>query len=117
MSRGTKAPFKSYEGAKAHDKHVRLTKHMLDSPTFKSLKPNTKILYIYMKLWACGNDEFDYSISLGNNILSHATVVNAIKELVHTGFIDRVYFSNGGGHISNRYKFSNRWQDFRNKDT
>ena len=109
MSRALKAPFKSYEGAKHKDKHIRLTKSMLDSKVFKSLKPNSKILYMYMKLWACGNDEFDYSISLGNNIVSSSTVISSIRELVEKGFIERVYFSNGGGHKSNRYKFSNNW--------
>ena len=110
MSRRLKAPFKSYEGAKEKDKHIRLTKDMLNSSNFKSLKNSSKILYMYMKLWACGKEEFTYSISLGTNILSQATVIAAIRELIQKGFIERTYFSNGGGHKANGYKFSNRWQ-------
>lgn len=116
MSRGTKAPFKSYEGSKQKDKHIRLTKSMLDNENFKSLKPNSKILYIYMKLWACGKEEFDYSISLGSNIVSPATAISSTRELVQKGFIDRVYFSEGGGHKPNRYKLSNKWQYYKEKD-
>ena len=109
MSRGLKAPFHPYEGEKIKDRHIRLTKSMLDNKNFKSLKSSSKILYIYMKLWACGNSEFDYSKSLGTNIVSPATVTTAIKELVKKGFIERVYFSTGGGHKPNRYRFSSNW--------
>lgn len=109
MSRGTKAPFKRYEGAKEKDRHVRLTKSMLDSKVFKSLKYSSMILYIYMKLWASGEEEFDYAKSLGENILSPATVSSSIKELIKKGFIERVYFSTGGGHKPNRYKMSSNW--------
>ena len=112
MSRGTKAPFKRYEGAKEKDRHVRLTKSMLDSKAFKSLKYSYMILYIYMKLWACGKIEFDYAKSLGERILSPATVTKAIRELVDKGFIERVHFSNGGGHTPNTYKFSTNWLDY-----
>lgn len=115
MSRGNKAPFKSYEGSKQRDKHVRLTKDMLCNKNFENLKPNSKILYIYMKLWACGEIEFDYSISLGCNIISHATVISSIRELIKFGFIERVTFSNGGGHKANRYKFSSNWQYYKEK--
>ena len=113
MSRGMKAPFKSYEGKKAKDKHIRLTQDMLNSINFKSLKQSSKVLYMYMKLWSCWNEEFDYSISLGSNILSQATVISSTRELIEKGFIEKVYFSNGGGHKPNRYKLSNKWQYYK----
>ena len=109
MSRGLKAPFKSYEGNKTKDKHIRLTKSMMNHKRFKELKYSSIIIYLYMKLWANGEIEFDYSNSLGNNIVSPMTFNTAIKELIDKGFIERVYFSNGGGHKPNRYKFSNKW--------
>ena len=37
------------------------------------------------------------------------TFSKAIKELIEKGFIERVYFSNGGSHKPNRYKFSKNW--------
>ncbi|MBR0491856.1 MAG: hypothetical protein IJJ82_07455 [Clostridia bacterium] len=109
MSRGLKAPFKPYEGRKTKDKHIRLTKNMMDSKVFRSLKPCTIIVYMYMKLWANGQLEFDYSKSLGSNVVAPATFSSAVRELENKGFIDRVYFSTGGGHKPNRYKFSDRW--------
>lgn len=109
MSRGLKAPFKDYEGKKSKDKHIRITKNMMDNENFRKLKPTSIKLYMYMKLWANGEIEFNYSRSLGSNILSPMTVSNAIKELIEKGFIERVFFSNGGGHKPNRYKFSSNW--------
>ncbi len=109
MSRGLKAPFKEYEGKKIKDKHIRITKSMLDNEKFKNLKPSTIKVYMYMKLWANGEIEFDYSKSLGSKVVSQMTFANAIKELIENGFIERVYFSNGGGHKPNRYRFSNNW--------
>lgn len=110
MSRGLRAHFKDYEGKKTKDKHIRLTKDMLDSKAFRSLKPSTIKVYLYMKLWANGKVEFDYAKSLGSKIVSSTTFLNSVKELIDYGFIERVYFSNGGGHKANRYRFSNKWQ-------
>lgn len=109
MSRGLKAPFKNYEGKKIKDKHIRLTKDMMMNEKFINLTPSTIKIYIYMKLWANGEIEFDYSKSLGSNIVSPMTFSKAIKELIEKGFIERIYFSNGGGHKPNRYKFSDNW--------
>lgn len=109
MSRALKAPFKTYEGRKTKDKHIRITKDMMDSKVFKSLKPSSMKLYEYMKLWANGEIEFSYSKSLGSNVVSSSTYSSAIKELIDKGFIDRVNFSNGGGHETNRFRFSSRW--------
>lgn len=109
MSRGTKAPFKSYEGAKPKDKHIRLTKSMLDNKNFKSLNSSSIVLYLYMKMWACGNEEFDYALSLGENIMSRKTVINSIKELISKGFIEKCAMYNKS-HKPNRYALSNKWQ-------
>ena len=109
MSRGTKAPFKPFEGKKNKDKHIRLTKSMMDNKNFRGLKGRSVLVYLYMKLWANGESEFDYAKSLGSNIVSPATFSNAVKELLEKGFIERVYFSNGGGHKPNRYRFSDKW--------
>ena len=109
MSRGLKAPFKDYEGIKSKDKHKKKKKSMMDNENFKKLKPSTIIVYMYMKLWANGEKEFDYSKTLGSKVVSPMTYTNAIKELTEKGFIERVYFSNGGGHKPNRYIFSNKW--------
>jgi len=107
MSRGLKAPFKNYEGRKKKDRNIRITKDMMDNEIFKSLKPSSMKLYMYMKLWAKGEIEFSYSKSLGSKVVSPATYSLAIKELIEKGFIERIKFSNGGGHEPNSYKFSN----------
>ena len=113
MSRGLKAPFHEYEGIKRKDKHIRITKSMMDSKAFHNLKPSSILIYMYMKLWSNGENEFDYSKSLGSRIVSPMTFSTAIKELIENGFIERVYFSNGGGHKSNRYKFSKKWSEIK----
>ena len=51
MSRGVKAPFKSYEGRKYKDKHIRLTNDMMQHDMFKSLQYTSQVLYLYMKLF------------------------------------------------------------------
>lgn len=110
MSRiARKAEFKEYEGRKKRDIHVRLTKDMLMDRKYLSLNNSSKILYMYMKLWAKGENEFDYAKALGSKMMSPSTTIKAIRELVEKGFIERKYFSNGGGHIPNRYKFSDNW--------
>lgn len=109
MSRGTKAPFKSYEGKKQKDKHIRLTKNMLDNENFKSLKASSIVLYLYMKMWASGEEEFNYAISLGENIMSRKTVISSIKELIQKGFIEKTAIYNKS-HKPNTYRFSNKWQ-------
>lgn len=110
MSR-IKAPFKLYEGSKSKDKHIRKTSSMMLNQNYLSLKPSSIIIYDYMKLWACGNEEFDFSISMGKKtpIKSTTTINNAIDELVKKGFIDIVKASTGGGHIPRRFRFSSRW--------
>ena len=109
MSRGLKAPFKAFEGKKSKDRHIRITKSMMDNENFIKLKPATIKVYMYMKLWANGETEFDYAKSLGSKVVSPATFTNAVKELVSKGFIERVYFSNVGGHKANRFRFSDKW--------
>lgn len=107
------APFNMYEGRKTKDKHIRLTNSMLLDKNYIGLSSSSKVLYNYMKLWACGNAEFDYAKSMPAQvgILSEGTVLKSIRELIEKGFIERIYFSSGGGHKSNRYKFSSKWQN------
>lgn len=110
-------PFNSYEGKKTKEKHIRLTKSMLLDENYISLSYSSKVIYNYMKLWASGNIEFDYAKSLPtiSKISSESTTLKCIRELINKGFIERVYFSSGGGHKSNRYKFSDNWKKFANK--
>lgn len=110
MSRpSNKAPFKLYEGRKTKDRHVRLTDNMLKDDVWLSLPPSAKILYIYMKLWACGNDTFQYSKSLATNIMSPSAYISSVRTLISKGFIEKTGYIPKGGHTPTTYKFSTKW--------
>lgn len=79
--------FKAWEGRNPKDRHVRLTKDMLDSVVYKSLRASSKVLYAYMKLWAAGNDTVSYSASMIGDIMSRQTFFDARDELIEKGFI------------------------------
>ena len=85
MSR-KKAPFKSYEGLKQNDKHIRITDSMMMSKPYLALSSNAKVLYSYMKLWACGREEFEYTVALSSKIMSPNTFLKARNELVNNRF-------------------------------
>jgi len=109
MSR-TKAPFKPYEGSKIKDKHIRLTQDMMLSKAYISLSYSAKVIYSYMKLWACGNIEFDYSWSLAKNYIgSNTTYINAKDELIKKGFIECIKTCKCSRY-PNRYKLSSQWK-------
>lgn len=109
MSRKT-APFHAYEGRKQKDKHIRLTEDMMLHKTYIDLSSSAKELYNYMKLWACGEIEFKYSISLAEKYMSRPTCIKAKKELEEKGFIE-VVWSNKYSHLPNVYRFSSKWYE------
>lgn len=109
MSRGQKAPFNPYEGQKAKDKHVRLTNDMLNSKAYLNLSYSSKVLYTYMKLWACGKIEFEYSWGIAKKIFgSNVTYIRAKEELVKWGFISCIRTSKCS-RFPNKYKFTSEW--------
>lgn len=105
-----KAPFKNYEGKKSNDKHIRLTADMMTNQKFLDLSNSSKVLYMYMKLWALGNEEFEYAETLSNKYMSKATFYKARDELIDSGFI-KIIATNKFAHIPNKYKFSFNWRD------
>lgn len=109
MSRGLKAPFLQYEGSKQKDKHIRLTNDMMNSKSYLKLSYTSKVLYSYIKLWACGKVEFEYSWSLAKNIIgSSATYIKAKNELIKYGFISCIR-SSKCSRLPNKYKFTSEW--------
>jgi len=83
---------------------------MLDDPVYKSLSSSAKILYQYMKMWACGRDTVEYAISMSESLMSHMTFKKARDELVEKGFIDypnqhRAKYMKETAE----YAFSDRW--------
>ena len=106
------APFKSYEGDKQKDKHIRKTATMMLSDNYLSLSNSAKVVYDYMKLWACGETEFEYSQSRALMYMSNKTFVKARDELEEKGFIEYVA-TNQYAHIPNKYKFSDKWKKYK----
>ncbi len=111
MSRGLKAPFYPHEGRKIKDKHIRLTFDMMMSKNYLSLSASAKEVYSYMKLWACGNIEVDYSWKLASKYIGgNNTYLKAKDELIKKGFIQCVRTSKCS-RLPNRYKFVSDWQN------
>ena len=108
-----------------NEQHVRIARSMLYSDAFMTLNGNAMKLYMILRLKYFNEEEnnfdFAFSKSLGVKILkisdnSEKTIRRSLKELVQHGFLDRTFNSNGGGmknKISNRYKFSTRWKDYK----
>lgn len=89
--------------------YISLTQSMLTNENWLSLEYSSQILYIQMKLWARGKQEFKYSYSLATNIIgSTRTIQKRIKELEDKGFIEKSLCSKRPG-IGTVYKFSNNW--------
>ena len=103
--------FRSFEGRKPDDRHVRLTKDMLLDPKFISLSYSARILYIYMKLWASGRDEVEYAWSNASEILgSSGTFNSAKKELIEKGFI-KITRTCKCSRLPNKYQFISDWSN------
>lgn len=107
-----KAPFKDYEGSKQNDKHIRKTQDMMMSESYLSLSHTAKVVYDYMKLWACGNTEFYYAKELSKKYMSPTTFLTAKDELIEKGFIELIE-TNPFAHIPNKYKFSSKWKYYK----
>ena len=106
--------FKSYEGRKGKDRHIRLTHDMLMHKACTSLSSSAFRLYCYMKLIACGNADFyfSYSCAVGDNKIlgSKSTFINARNELIDKGFID--YMNSTSAKYKREtgyYIFSAKW--------
>lgn len=96
------------------DKHVRITKNMTDSIAFQSLSGGAIKLYIYMKMWACGQNSVTFAKTMAEKFMSPNAFFRARDELIAKGFI---VFTN---QMSAKYKrerstfeFSDRWQVWR----
>ena len=102
------APFKAYEGKKTKDKHIRLTADMMLNKTYMELSDAAKTVYNYMKLYSCGNDTFEYPISLAQKYMSKPTFLRAKDELIENGFIEYEQH-NQYCRTKNVFKLSGAW--------
>ena len=102
--------FKSYEGRKSDDRHVRLTKDMLMDPKYQKLSGGACKLYQYMKMWAAGQTTVTFASSMLKGAMSRDSFIRARNELVEAGFID---WLNPGltteKHHTGEYELSDRW--------
>ena len=103
------APFKSYEGKKAKDKHVRLTADMMLSKAYLELSDSAKAVYNYMKLYSCGSDTFEYPVSLALKYTSKSTFLRVKDELIEAGFIEYEQH-NQFCRTKNVFKLSGEWR-------
>lgn len=108
-----------------NEQHIRISRSMLYSEAFMSLSSVALKIYMSLRIKFHNEEEqnkdFEFSKSLGVKILklsknSEKTIKKGLQELVKIGFIEQTLFSKGGGKnnkISNRYKFSTRWKDYK----
>lgn len=105
--------FRSFESSEIindfKEPYISLTKSMLNNEKWLDLSYSSKIIYIYMKLWSYGRQEFKFSYSLSLKIVkSRTTFKKSIDELVNKGFIEIIKISRIPG-IGTVYKFSDKW--------
>ena len=108
--RANRKPFKIYESPNKGGYFVMLPNSLLDSDKFLNLSSSAKILYIYMKKDARGQEEFIFTQkrSLKYVCRSSATFQSAKQELIDNGFIEVVRASKCS-RTPNKYKFSPNW--------
>lgn len=113
MSKKKKKQFRQFESSDIlnnfQEPYVCITKSMLENDNWLSLGYPARVIYIYMKMWSYGRQEFQFSYRLGLHIFkSYSTFKKAIDELVNKGFIEIVRISRTPG-IGTIYKFTNKW--------
>ena len=113
MSKKKKKQFRDFESSDYEndfkEPYVAITKSMMLSESWSNLTYSSKIIYMYMKLWSYGRQEFSFSYKLANNIVgSNSTFKKSIEELIKNGFIEIIRISKTPG-IGTRYKFINKW--------
>lgn len=108
--------FKSFEGRKKEERHIRLTNDMLMHEKYLSLSCTARVLYNYMKLWAYGSHDyktkgtFEYTITLAMKVcgVSNKTAIKAFYELENFGFIERQNNSKAS-RTNTTWAFSDKW--------
>ena len=113
MSKKKRKQFRDFESSALYEgfkePYICMTFSMLDDEKWESLSYSAQSVYISMKRWAYGRQEFKYSYRLAlKKVKSFSTFSKAIKELVDNGFIEIIRISRTPG-IGTIYKFSNKW--------
>ena len=91
MAKKKRKQFRDFESSAMlegfKEPYVCITKSMLTSEKWANLNYSSKLVYLYMKLWSYGRQEFKFSYSLALNIVgSKTTYKKSIDELVANGF-------------------------------
>lgn len=108
-----KSPFRPFEGKKADEPHVRLTRSMVLSEAYISLSYSAVKLYTFLRMYSLGNEEVEYAWSLAKKIFgSSGTFNSAKKDLIEKGFIKCIRTSKCS-RLPNLYKFSSDWQTYK----
>ena len=108
--KGEGTRFKTWEGIHPKDRHIRLTKYTMCSDEYKGLSSSAKVLYSYMKLWACGRETVEYAASMAKDIMTRNTFFRARDELVEKGFIEYINKHRARDMREKaEYQFSTKW--------
>lgn len=110
MARSKYKPYESIYKPNVKETFVRITHSMLSSNAFKSLKPYSIKLYLYMLDWSKGKLELEYTITLAEKILPSSTAQKAFKDLIKNGFIEIARKGCFANRTATTYKFSSKWK-------
>lgn len=113
MAKKKRKQFRNFESSELlnefKEPYVCITKSMMTNERWLNLNYSSQIIYIYMKLWSYGRQEFSFSYTLALNIIkSRSTFKKSVDELVNNGFIEITKISKTPG-IGTLYKFSDKW--------
>ena len=105
--------FRDFESSAIYEEfkepYISITRSMLTNEKWLNMEYSARELYLYMKLWSYGKQEFEFSYSLALKIIgSTRTIQKRIQELIDNGFIEIIKCSKRPG-IGTVYKFSNNW--------
>lgn len=94
-------------------KFVMVTEKLLKDPEWRKLSSSAKIIWLYLRLKFNFQtlNEVSLAYSEIEDMFSSATISSAFKELVKTGFIEKVKHGGLFGGVSS-YKFIGPHKDF-----
>jgi hypothetical protein len=115
MARKRNTRFKSFEGTKENDRHIRQTDSMMDSLAWMDLSLAAKVLYGEIKRRYTGDNhtriELPHSSLIERKVLSKNIITNTFDSLVKHGFIE-VIREGGPARTANQYALSDKWQQW-----
>ena len=102
------ASYKTVDSSK-DKRFVALPHSLINHQSFTTLKPNSKLIYLYMMDYAQGNQVFSYPRRMNKNLVSAQTFKTSVGELIEHGFI-KIKSYGGLENNEKKYEFCSDWK-------